>query len=1312
MVSRAEQARLHAIKQAKRTVSMMQSNLQVERAAAFHRSRDPNRDDRSKNSTNKAVAHTEARISKLQTQIAQAEKNPSQYNPAQIKSMAQRAQVDLASESRKAKTRAGGDNPSSGNSSQYSNQYNRTQYQGDNTGKGTSADPYKGQQPNQNLVSPILKQNKENNKQSSFIGPVKPTFAYSVELKENFGTEKKEESVIVPSGSLEYLYGEQPTHWLNVATEKTLKSLDEYQRWKPENPILTTIKESALDHLVGYGYETVSSLAYARNLVGELINRKEKPIEIPKTFIGLSTKNIIEGKTQDAQVKDALAYIQAKGIQSVQGELGTVFVAPWKSPVRAVSVLAPTGETVATSFTVAGKVVASKITTGVDKGKIIFGEVKPKVVIDFSNPKTILGGLSREVGQGGKVQASFNRKITQGLYQGGVIDKNTFEYLSLIDSAVRKARLSPSKIYSTGEMSVDSLTVKENKKLFNLIKEIQDPKLDKMAVGQLGGSLPESIQRLPSLTDGLVLKGGDYDIVETGTKAAQLHAAKIAKGLSATGGAGYDVYYLGTSQKASRRILSKGFESLPVQATKNPTKQSGEAVLKIITSKDKTIIGIKQIGIKDKEFSKILRSRKEQSKGILVKDVIKNQKQSFKVQKKLGLIPNDLQFAPKIPTFKKDEILFERLLPGGKTTYGTWISNPSKKYKFIPTGDRLTKVSKVVGDTEKFWATLPGKNVYYQGTTREIANKILKKGFDPKKAGTATEAHIKRMTGNSDYAKQRASEISPKGTIFLTPNAKRAFSFMEDAIKSQDEKGAVVRVQLKEDALIKRLKTIDPKKEHLKEDIKVAKKEGFKGILKRMGGEDSNFELILFDKKQVESVSIVKQALRPVKDAKVTKIGEHLDNKDLVEGNLEAVMSGQYWGKGIKGKGIIDPSTGVKIERLPEQTVKRLTSMATIHDRVSIQTQLSKLHGKAPPLTFDKYEIIASPLLKRAEKDIIYGHYDLKTAAYNLQNIKVKNPYRLITNPKKGRELDIEADKLKQTVTDMNPGFNYNKILDAQKQTIRLTPKEKSDSFKSVKDIAEKVPKNFVPLIDLAHTPTAKESSNIKYSILDQELPTKRMDGISMSNYHRSRIPKPLEIKINSPITSRTVSRATYRNLVRDSPSSSSSKNTSKKVNDMLGLSSGSSKGVKDNSSKGLGSLDYSVISGSLNSLKSPSSGSPGSPGVGSPGSPRGNSRTSLTGRGALRFSQKRFVLGIVPIWKQATDKAPGKRKESHNFLGSSSISRVGGIYNVKDIRVGDKATKKQYRDTLLKENKKGKGKKGKKETFSLTGKKTKTSFW
>ena len=59
--------------------------------------------------------------------------------------------------------------------------------------------------------------------------------------------------------------------------------------------------------------------------------------------------------------------------------------------------------------------------------------------------------------------------------------------------------------------------------------------------------------------------------------------------------------------------------------------------------------------------------------------------------------------------------------------------------------------------------------------------------------------------------------------------------------------------------------------------------------------------------------------------------------------------------------------------------------------------------------------------------------------------------------------------------------------------------------------------------------------------------------------------------------------------------------------------------------------------------------------------------------------------LGAFILTKDKTDKAPGKRKPNHNFLGNTKVAEIGGFRTGKrDIDVGDKKTKKLYREDLL----------------------------
>ena len=958
-------------------------------------------------------------------------------------------------------------------------------------------------------------------------------------------------------------------------------------------------------------------------------------------------------------VLDALT---ARSVIKTGGKILATGVKPIYYPVSELGEKILAGKTVS----ILGKPVLTKTPTGFVKG--LPQADLAKVGTDFAF----------EVGQGGKLQGRFNLDLAKQLQAEGKLSAQQVELIEVATEVAQRGYTAPTKIRNT-EIEIENLTKAENKALNEALYKLQNPSKKEMKqvlepMGQIGGSRAEITQLLKEYK----VKAGDIDVAVslqkkspfTITQKAQAEAKFVAKELSKAEGKNLEVRYFGATVQEAKYILQKGFSELPSTLKKTPAKVKGEAVLKIVIDKERNVIGIKQVGKADKEFKKIIKYREQQSRGLLIKEAIKEQKRLFKQspEAKVGAT-----FKPKPTRIKKEDIIIEPLYAGGKQTFGTVPKKLSKAYTFIPTGERLTKVSKVIGDLEEKYFPMKGKNVYYQGTTDASARSILDKGFNFKKAGLSTKAYLKRVGRSEEYATKRSAEISPPDTAFFTPDFKRALKFAQEASKSRGGKPVVLRIELADDFKLKRVKALDPKKETFLKDIEQAKKEGYQGFIHQMGGKGSAKELIIFKKGKgkIEEVGVVQKAKAPTKSTFAKKVAEFLDNKDVPLGSNPSVEVEKLFGKTLKGKGIVEPTTGLRLERLPEQFLKRMTSSTTMQSAKNVARQIKKFTGDE--IFIDtKSEIIIAPPIKRV-KDIIKGYQAGMSLAKNLQTVRTFNPYRAITNPRSGRIMESKMQRFKQLQEEINPLLDIDKAI-ADQQNI-MKSKTLGLGTTPSKTKSDKVSEAFESFINKVSTPTSTPLITVGGSKIAQGQQSATVNNIT------TKIVQPQK---SATVKSATVSKSSSSIIkssasksLRSVSSPSSFSSPTKSISASTSISSPSSF-----SSRSVGSISSSI--GSRTSFsKNITSASPTSPtsptSVGSPTkiqitkSPSTKSPTSVTKPSApVFYSYKR--VGAVPFIDIRNRSSIGKKKtrKDKDFIGNVRLDSVLNVYNRKDLIYGD----------------------------------------
>ena len=314
-----------------------------------------------------------------------------------------------------------------------------------------------------------------------------------------------------------------------------------------------------------------------------------------------------------------------------------------------------------------------------------------------------------------------------------------------------------------------------------------------------------------------------------------------------------------------------------------------------------------------------------------------------------------IQATVKTPTGKTDMFLLDQFAPGAPTSQAVPVAESLTIFG-KPIITKTLKQPDIFTITKGTGAT-PGKGVYFVGVTSSRADDILKKGFTTEKAGEQTYQHLLEATGSEGYAAKRAAEISPKGTIFFTPNPQRALAFAEDAAKASGGQPVVLRAELKEGTKIKRINTLDPKKEYLAEDIALAKKEGYQGILKRMGDEGSNLELVLFDEKAMKAPSLTRtkggQILSLANTAGTWKLG-----KASAEQIMERVkLIPGFSTSGKKADLVAEIMTGTKLQtQFNVDVIKQLVKQGKISKdavrEVELVSKIVERAMKAKPKIF------------------------------------------------------------------------------------------------------------------------------------------------------------------------------------------------------------------------------------------------------------------------------------------------------------------------------------------------------------------------
>lgn len=1133
----------------------------------------------------------------------------------------------------------------------------------------------------------------------SYQGPARPTYQItddsgktrtflSRESAEKF-SQRTAKPVDTPTGSLQYIYGQKPTTGLAEGTESVLSELDKLALYKPENPFLAALKSEVINPSIGLTRSTVAGFASLYNLGTQLSawqkgrEPRVKQIEIPETLVGGITEGALSGKSPEQIGGGIIDYTKKYGIGIVRGEVGEIVLgaAGVKNPVKRIPIFLPSGKLAGKTVTVFAKSIISKSPQGIK-----LGGLKPtaKAISEVESGAELI--------KGGKVQAKFNIRLIDDAERAGRISP---VYAQLSRDLIKVKQLGtnvPTKVFAKKPPKIDPITEEQSDVTAKTLKDLQKTGVKevgkgKQKAGQVGGSWAELQQLDPAYIP--ELKVGDFDLVTKGTTPAQLFTRKAIGDVQPFAAKGQTFVATGPRSTKTGFTYGKAGEAFPIYAKKNVYWHGTdyESAVKIAT----------------RGFS--LRKAGRQTKSYLQR-----------VTKSLGYAKK------RSETISPSKTIFLTPNPKKALEFAESATQPQGREQILFHGTTLESAKKILKGGFKFdgsvfaASTIKGSSYYMPAKLKIKLNpaaKILNlEKYDIKnKASITARAKalgydvITRPAQKGGFAGY-GMPVKGKEFEILNPEAIKSVEGFSKKIsgkwtnknvsvgKLPTEKG-LLRVELRDTAKILRLKKFDPTKKELATDIALAKKQGYEGVLKPMGGPKSNLELILFSKKPIKSTSFVERTIIPKKGSKVKKYGEFLDDKDLTESDLQAVKSGretgaEYLGRKLKGKGI-KGAGGVIIEKLEEQMTKRITSFLTLQDEAQRVKQLKSWRGQGEPPkveTFGK-DWTFSPPLKRADKDTIGMLRDIGQVSRNLQSVKVINPVRNLINPRKGKEIEEALGRIKANIQKVRPDLDLDQPI-REGEAIIFDPVKRD--YSSVSSLTTKG----IPSSKAISTATVPEPTTDKISIsgYDKKLGTKlsrledpkieskiglsktpRLKGASLKSSSSvassSRNIKKPEMSSRSLIVDRKIDSSVVSlrgsNRIQSSRTSQSiqSSKTIKKP-DISSISKPISKSPQTPKSK----FPTSIKNKPSISPKSPLTFSPKSPVVKSPGIKRPPSRgpppkpTFRLNTAGVLSQQRKRPLG--PIIRLRTDKSfgvPRSRKTRRDFRGNTPADAIVGIY-------------------------------------------------
>ena len=413
------------------------------------------------------------------------------------------------------------------------------------------------------------------------------------------------------------------------------------------------------------------------------------------------------------------------------------------------------------------------------------------------------------------------------------------------------------------------------------------------------------------------------------------------------------------------------------------------------------------------------------------------------------------------------------------------------------------------------------------------------------------------------------------------------------------------------------------------------------------------------------------------------KIAELLDTKDIAPANIEAISGGKYIGRTLSGKGLKDPITKERLEKLSESQTKTATSILTLQPKETVMKDLTKWHGETPPPKVStKYEYSVQPPLRRVEKDLISGLRVYQSSAIDLQKTPRYNPATLVKRPKHlGREQAKDVETYKRLVNELHPGIDWSKDYPEE----AVISSSRAPSFRQSLASRSKTPeiKQSSYAVSKASLTSQAPSSVSPRSISDSPSPviSSRESYSSRSFASRRSVSSR-----GSPTSRSSVSNRSFSS--RGSPVSMSSPKSLSSSGSIGSPKSPGSFGSKSPASPSSIASKPSPVSpsslGSPRSIGSPGSvGSPGSkgpppsPGItGPPPSPGSFGGKGGGGGGTIWHPTRRPPPPV--LWaeiKSTTDVKPEKPKPRADFLGSAFEASLTGLAKRGDITYGRSRT-------------------------------------
>jgi hypothetical protein len=416
---------------------------------------------------------------------------------------------------------------------------------------------------------------------------------------------------------------------------------------------------------------------------------------------------------------------------------------------------------------------------------------------------------------------------------------------------------------------------------------------------------------------------------------------------------------------------------------------------------------------------------------------------------------------------------------------------------------------------------------------------------------------------------------------------------------------------------------------------------------------------------------------------------EALSPKDVLEGNVEAQTSGLRFGQKyrvdklskITKRPIKDPVHGFKIRDIKDQTLAKASSVTSIQGTgselfrgVPKPQHIAQVQRQEKLVASGKLTV--APPSKRT-KDVVDLYNIYKSQASKL--IESKSPIR----KKRGKELDVLAEKFKSKY----PGMDFSPS--GTKGSVSIS---KETSYGSLISSAAKAKAPaIVPSIQSSKISLKKESSTPTPKSVSSELQQiskgSKVHKLSASSRGSKNIwqldnelyLKPSSASSRSVRSSKNISSKSIRSTRSKSTRSKSSIRSTKSPRSITSAKSITSPKVPSPKSprsvSGKSPTSVRSIGGSSSSISTRSASSRS---VSSRVSKVSKGQGRMIGKSTSATSEKKRPIGAMIKLKDETEKKPGKKFKTHDFLGSSKTDHIVGLFRRKTVIVGDKKTNRQ----------------------------------